>query len=74
MSEKEEKDNWTEWTPEQEEVIGKMIKESESIGYTQGYDDRVKEEIAEKEVEIFELKKKIYIKYKDSMKDDTHNN
>lgn len=61
MSEKKE-DNWTEWTKEQEEVIGKMIKESESIGYTQGYDDRVKEEITEKELDIFELKKKIYIR------------
>lgn len=50
------------WTPEQEEAIGTMINESESIGYTQGYDERVKEEIIEKETEIFELKKKIYIK------------
>jgi hypothetical protein len=64
MSEKKE-DNWTEWTTEQEEVIGKMIKESESIGYTQGYDDRIKEEIAERETEIFELKKKVFIKQKE---------
>ena len=52
----------SEWTKEQEEVLGKMIKESEAIGYTQGYDDAIKEVIKKLELEIFEIKKMIYIK------------
>ena len=50
------------WTKEQEEIMETMIKESESIGYTQGYDDAIKELIKELESKIFELKKMIYIR------------
>ena len=50
------------WTDEQNEIIGKMIGESEMIGYTQGYDDAIKELIHELESKVFELKQKIYQK------------
>ena len=53
------------WTDEQTEIIGQMIKESEMIGWTQGYDEAVKELIQELETKIFELKKMIYIKKND---------
>ena len=36
-----------EWTKEQEELIQKMIEESENIGYAQGRDDLLKEIIQE---------------------------
>lgn len=49
-----------EWTKEQEEMIGTMIKESEGIGYTQGFDDAIKEIIRELETFIFELKKRVF--------------
>jgi hypothetical protein len=49
------------WTKEQEDIIGTMINESEGIGYTQGYDEAIKEIIRELEKFIFELKKKVYI-------------
>ena len=32
-----------EWTKEQEEVIDKIVEESENIGYVQGRDDLLKE-------------------------------
>lgn len=40
---KMEKTEKIEWTKEQEEIIEKMINESENIGYAQGYDDAIKE-------------------------------
>jgi hypothetical protein len=52
----------SEWTKEQEEVIGKIIKESENIGYVQGYDDAIKEVLKDFEMMIFEIKKKIFLK------------
>ena len=52
------------WTKEQEDMVNIMIKESEDIGYTQGYDEAVKELIRDLGVIIFELKKKVYIKEK----------
>lgn len=54
---KEEKINWTK---EQIEIIGKMIEESEAIGWTQGYDESTKDLIIELEKFILELKKRIY--------------
>ena len=60
----EEKEKWQEWTKEQEEVVGTMIKESESIGWTQGYDDAIRELIKDLETFIFELKKRVFIKEK----------
>jgi hypothetical protein len=50
------------WTKEQEEAIGMIINESESIGYTQGYDDAIREFVKELEHFIFELKKNVFIK------------
>ena len=54
------------WTKEQEEVIDKMIKESEDIGYVQGRDDSTKEILDELEESfkkiINELKGKLFKK------------
>jgi hypothetical protein len=50
-----------DWTKEQEETVGKMIKESEDIGYVQGYDDAIKEIVNKFEIFIFELKKMFFI-------------
>ena len=36
-----------EWTKEQEEIIEKMNKESETIGYVEGRDDLLRELIGE---------------------------
>ena len=47
------------WTKDQEEVIEKMIKESEDIGYVQGRDDSTKEILEELEELIKKLKFKI---------------
>ena len=57
--------NEIKWTKEQEEVLGKCIKESEDVGWTQGYDEAVKELIKDLETFIFELKKKVFIKDKE---------
>lgn len=42
------------WTEEQEKLIDEMIHEAESIGYTQGWDDAIKEIIQE-------LRQKVYV-------------
>lgn len=68
----EKKDEWV-WHPEQEKLVGEMISESESIGYTQGHDDAIKEISSDLETKlrhlifvleqtILELKSKIYRK------------
>jgi hypothetical protein len=58
------------WTKEQEEAIGMIINESESIGYTQGYDDAIREFVKELEHFIFELKKNVFIKKEKDLKND----
>ena len=45
------------WTEEQEKIIKIMIGESESIGYTQGWDAAIKEIIDD-------LRKKLYLREK----------
>lgn len=39
------KEKKIEWTKEQTEIIDSMIKESETIGYAQGFDDAIEEMI-----------------------------
>lgn len=50
------------WTDEQIKIIEEMIANSEDIGYTQGWDDAIKEIVQELGTFIFELKKKFWSK------------
>lgn len=50
------------WTNEQNEIIGRMIKESEDIGYTQGYDDAIREVVKDFEKFLFELKSRVFMR------------
>lgn len=47
-----------EWTKEQAEIIDKMIRESETIGYAMGVDDTLKEIIQEFEEFLRKIKSK----------------
>jgi len=56
------KDNEIEWTEEQNNIVSKMIRESEEIGYTEGYGEAIKEITRDLEIFLLNLKSKFYRK------------